>query len=406
MLNKTEKSHSAKWLCLICFTILFLPISGIVPIKGSDIWYTQYLTLFLILFFGISLKLWELNRIISVFVFYSTLSTVFLTHMHARSVFVLIQTALCALAVLIVSKIERRHVNKIFLCVLTLVFLQGVYVVMQYFGLDPFFHSVKDSLKDDTVGMSGNHNQIGLFFAMTAPLVIYYCPIFLLITAFGIYCSTTTIAYCALVFSVLYYAFFKFRRYFIGVLCVFVVISGFYLTKVDVFSQQKLDERVRLWTHIVHSVETGQIRPRKGNVIQIVESNKWLGFGNGSFMMLSPYAQKDIKIAQFLDVSGEKKEFSHVYEHAHNDYFETYFDLGRIGLILLIMFILDLFNKFIRSKKTKILLISFGCLVSFMICVTFIYGTQTALSGSLLTIFLGIFLGEVRRQRHGSPILA
>ena len=140
----------------------------------------------------------------------------------------------------------------------------------------------------------------------------------------------------------------------------------------------------------------------KENVIEIQRTSPWLGFRLANFSRLSPYSQKEYLYEKCeydgtsitnADVCEYNK---HVYMHAHNDYLEVLFELGRIGFISLLLIILHFIYCYIISKKTKILRISFYSILAQMICSLAVFTVHTAIGGMLLIINLGVFFGEWR----------
>jgi hypothetical protein len=397
---KAKQVQNTLFFYLTALSLFFVTLFSIVPIKNIDLWYAQYLAYLCIIFLGISIRISRISIPMALFVFYASITTVFVTGLEPRSFFALATLSLSALGVDIVAGLSRKQHKIIIKCIFYLFLVQSLWVILQYFNLDPIFDSRYDKTLDDTVGFSGSHNQIGLFLAVTTPIVYYALPVALLLTLFGLFNSTTSIAVIGACASLFFYHFFTQGKYRHIILILAIAVSAFYVLKIDPITNAKFNERVRLWKHGIMAVEKEQIRPRYimnngQSIIRVVECNKWLGYGLQSFMSLSPFAQRDAGVTKFATPTP-----GHVYEHAHNDYVEAYFDLGRIGFALLMLFIIELFIKFLFAMKTRMLVLSMSCIVAFMTTVLAIYGVQTAVSGILLVTLLGIFYGELRRQ-HG-----
>jgi O-antigen ligase len=140
-----------------------------------------------------------------------------------------------------------------------------------------------------------------------------------------------------------------------------------------------------LWKLSVSQVNAGKalMVNDKTKETMVKKCNPWFGFGFGQFMKISPYTQKAII-----------KHGVHRYEHAHNDYIEVLFDLGRVGVVLLIALFVDMVLLFKKAKKTPLLVASAAAILAYAVCALAIYTVHTATGGVFLAIYLGLFLAE------------
>ena len=71
---------------------------------------------------------------------------------------------------------------------------------------------------------------------------------------------------------------------------------------------------------------------------------------------------------------------------------EAFFELGILGFLIVLSILWDVIIKFIRTRKTKILLISFTALMAHSLSALGIFTVQNAVSGMVLVISLGILI--------------
>ncbi len=371
---------------LSLLAVFLVPLSGIIPLRGTDIWYVQYLGLFCVLLFGIILVLWQTNKYLSLIVAVGLYSTIVVAHQNPRAILCLIQIALSCLAIHIISKFSYRQRMMLLKTLLVFMVLNGLYVIVQSLNMDPIFNYKHDVTIDDPVGLSGSHNQAGLFFGVTTPLALAFCPSLIVFNILGLWLSSTASAWVGTLVGVGTFLFFRVKKFAIFLLTLSVILFCVYFNKVEAIDSIKYKERANVVLQAIDSVTSGKIVLTKGDLSKIVTCNPLFGYGLGNFMRLAPYAQNE-----FIHFT-----FSHRYAHAHNDYAEWFFETGYIGLLALLAFLINFFWNFIRAKKTKILVISFSCIIVHMVTALGIFTIHTAVSGMLLIIFLGIFEGERR----------
>lgn len=379
--------------------IVLLPLSAVIQVQGTDIWYVQYLALFSAFALATAIFLFSTNKPLSIFLGLAWYSTMFPAHQHPRAMLCLVQIIFSCLAIKVISGFKKETAYKIFGAVLIAALINSVYTVVQYLNLDPIFNSVKNENLDDTVGFLGSHNQLGVFMSVTSPVVMNFFPPAILLNVFAIFCSKTTSSWVAFIVGVILFSFlntkqsFKDRvRPFWAISLVVLLASVFFFGKIDKFGDSAWGERLNLYRHTIDSVLKEKIFLKiKDNVTRVKQCNMFFGYGLGSFTALSPHAQTGFLL--------DPKKSSHRYEHAHNDYLEVLFEMGILGFVSVLIIVADIFIKFFRSAKTKIIIISFCSLLIHMINSLGIYAVQTAPSGMLLIVFLGVFYGEIIRQK-------
>lgn len=313
---------------------------------------------------------------------------------NPKTIITLVIVYFMCLGVEVISKFDRKQRNILLWCVVGLTVLQGILIVVQFFDLDPFFKALSTERFYRTVGLSGSRNQVGLFFSVVSPVILSISPILFPIVIFGLFCSSTVSAWGGMVAGCLVYSYYRSKQVFKITLLLLICTVLFFMF----FEQTSLTaykERFNLYKHTIQSVEGGYVVLKKKHndvtMVKEITCNKWFGYGLSSFSTISPYTQH-----VFLNKKGVHAE-QHVYSHAHNDLLEIFFELGRIGFGLVLLLILKTVWDFLKARKTKILIISFSCLVAQIVSAQGIFTVHTAVGGMFLVLFYGIFCSEIRR---------
>lgn len=388
---------------LIAVSIFVIPLSGVIPIRGGDIWFSQFLALISVFILGISLRLWSFNKWLSLMNTCGWFSAVFVSGHHPKSMFEMFTLSFSLLAIPLIARLHSRQREIVVKVLLVMVGIQAMWVVLQYFHLDPIFEyrrfdGVKFVNMDDTVGFSASHNQIGLYFASTLPLVLAYFPWIIPFCVFGLWNSTTSFAWVGSFIGVMFYTS-QWNREIVKVVLGFSLIcSWVFWGGYDGLNKQVFYERFGLWKQTISQVYHGQAEMRKNDNKNVITCNPLFGFGLGNFMRISPHTQE----WWFLDSStGAMEKQGHVYAHAHNDYVEWFFETGYLGLVIMIGTLFSYLNRFLMANKTKLLMAVSAGIVAHCVTALGIFTVHTAVSGMLLVLLIGLFEGEIRGTSSG-----
>lgn len=378
---------------LICLGITSVFLSSVIPVKGADVWYSQFMMMSSLGFIGASLVLWKFNKYISVFTVYCLFSMMIVTRTHPSSFIVLTHIYFACLIMRFISNLDSKKRKWILWTMVAVAVMQGIYIILQYAGFDFIFHEIPGQPFNRTVGFAGSRNQIGVFFAVTAPLVVSMLPWAIPLIIFGLCCSVTTTAWIAAIISCMVFLLMRCKKVTLYVIPIILILSVVFFWKFDRLSNEAVTERLDLVKLTISQIHKGKAELRYKNVTRYVTCNPWTGFGLNTFMRVSPYSQFDIL---WLYKLGFRSKSLRVYSHAHNDYAEAWFEFGHIGFSLVLIIILNLFYRFFRAKKTKELTTIFCCLLAHMGCAMGVFSVHTAHSGMLLVVFMGLFEGYIK----------
>ena len=382
---------------LIIIALFAIPLSSIIPIQGTNVWYPQYLMFLALAFVGISLALWKFNKFISLFLGYCVYSTFFIAGSSPKAMFTLATIYLAYLAIYGISKLSAKERKWIRWAIVGVLLLQGLWTVLQTYNLDPIFNSTINHVLDDTVGFCGSHNQLGLFFAVTAPIAIFVFPPLLLITLFGLWQATTSFAWvgCFVGLAVLKYRMkWTKEKVLLTIFLLLTMVTFFY--KVENFSW---DTKGRYYSfrRAIKSVVEGKIHLTNDfyaepSVRKVVTCNPLLGYGFSKFSSIFPH---------YKPVGKEKYTFNGVhvrYFHLHNDFLEMFFELGYIGLGLFLFIFGNFLLSVWKNRYNNEALLYASCVIAYCVSALGIFPTHTAISSMWLVIFMGMFYSSVRKK--------
>ena len=315
----------------------------------------------------------------------------FVANQYPRAMLCLFTIAFCLFAIKKISEFDERKKDALVTSVMVLFVIQSVMVFLQMNNIDPIFNSTMNPLVDDTVGLSGSHNQVGLFFADTLPFILFMFPVGSVLSITGLFCSTTTSAMVGGAAGALFMAWFVNKRAFIGSLISLLFVFIVFINKFENINKAVIDERYNLAKHSVNAVLKENLFIIKDGQASIVKCNKWVGYGLGNFIRISPHGQSVFLVKQHDPNSSPR----HRYEHVHNDIIEVFFELGIVGVLSVLLVFIELVYKFIKARKTPFLIMITACLVAHVVTSMGIYTVHTAVSGMMLVVFLGLFYREV-----------
>lgn len=363
---------------LLISSIFIVPLSSLIEIPFTIVWYSQYLAVIILGFLIAAQYISKVNKPLAILLAYSLFSYIVVCQQHPRALLCLIVAAIGMLLIIAISEIENR--KEIYISLIVMSVIQSLFVILQVFNKDPFFHLVDYKGISDTVGFLGSHNQLAAYHSAVMPFCLWTIPL-MLIPLYYAHCSTAVIA------SIIGIGFYTFSMdAFKGVLFVLLV------SLIAVVAWNKFDkplepfkERMAVWNMTIRQVQSGNMVinvPNGGS--RILHCNPWLGYGIGSFTMFSPLSQKRENI-----ISGRN-----VYEHAHNDLVEYFFEFGYVGLCILLFLIYDILWKYATCvNKTNELIVVFSSLIIQVVNSMGVYIIHAPVSYFMLCLTVGLFYG-------------
>jgi len=368
---------------LTIIALFFVTIASAIPFPSYNVWFGQYVGLLAIFFISLVLYLWNKNKPLSLFLSFCILSTFSVTRLSPRAIMLMYQISLGAVFVYAIAQLNYKNREKIKYAIALLVMLQFLWIILQWCGLDPLFVCVYNDKMDGLVGFSGAPNQIGAFFAITLPMMLHIHPLLSIISIIGLIVSRSSFAFVAGIVSGLLYCFFVYRKFFYYILIAFTLISAFFLKKVDNPCFVDFKTRFGVWAHAIHSTIEGDISMKHAGREGIVKTNPLYGYGLGNFFVIFPRTPE----RPYFNYEREK------YNHAHNEYVESFFELGYIGIIIIFSMIIKFFINFLYTIKDEEIMAYFCCIMAILINSMGNFTLHIALNGLLLIVYYGLFEG-------------
>lgn len=376
-----------KFIALILLGLIGIPIMGYFPIGGTPVWSAHYISLTFLLFLGVSFVLWDFNKWLGVFSAMCLISTFFVSKGSIRALAILIQFDLLCLVAYGVSKFDKNCRKWIIGGIAGFVIMQSGWLVLQYFNLDPmFFLKNKDGAdvtKNVMVGFMGSTGQLGATSAIVLPLMAYIHPLLALL-CFGAICvSKSSFALVAGMSSGLIYFFLTNKKLFKIAVIVCLIVGTFFFGKLEYIRGVDFQMRFEVWKSAVSCTVKGELPILVNNQFGTAKCNPILGYGFGNFLKIFPY------VPGYSRFNFDREKFA----HAHNDYVETFFELGYMGLIGIILLLGGFANDFIKATKSRELAMAGCCIIAYLLCSLGNFNSQIAVSGLLVMLCYGMFRG-------------
>lgn len=385
---------------ILVLSILLVPLASIITIPGTIVWWPQFLAL---QFFGgicFASKFWKINKFLALFVAYLFFSYIFVTMGSPRNMLCLTAGALAIAVVLPIQKIN--NLKYVYVALIFMSLLNTGYSIFQYFGIDPVFVAITKG-QDNVVSFLGSRDQLGIYSCAMAFWNPWLIP-FALIPILLCKCLSGFIGICA---GGLFYAYFKIpKRIFLGLLGICLAVIIFSLSFFGK-SHEELMERIDLWKLTVSQSVSGKavinmpqfteinspyyIPPSKRNITW----NHFFGCGIGNFFTISNKTQKDILYYTKIGWAP-----AHIYEHAHNDILEAFYELGFLGLSTLLFVIAGVCLSFLGAPKSTGVIATFSSLVAQGIASMSVYVFHAPVSLFIFCLTLGLFYKEVANAQQ------
>ena len=151
------------------------------------------------------------------------------------------------------------------------------------------------------------------------------------------------------------------------------------------------ETRLSVWRHTFESINCGSITTKRSpNNYRQYMTSPFVGLGFGSFLTIFPFVPQNIAIN--FNTITEK------FTHAHNDYLEFFFELGYVGLGLILAMMAFFILSFIRANKTIELVTYFSCVIAYLLNSIGNFLSQNAVSVMLLMVFYGLYRGTLKEN--------
>ena len=367
-------------------SVFILPIVSIFTKPMNNVWYSNFMALIGVGFTCASLSLWKFNKLLSVFMIYLTFSYLFVSFDSPRTLICFLTAFGMAFLIYAVSLVENR--GRIYRAIVVMSLLSIAYSIAQNFNFDPFFRPLYSKVVNvdqltidyhkEIVSFMGSPNQLGVYHAGTA----FFSPFLIPLSIIPIFLCKCTTALIGLICGALVYGFFRYGRKTLIFLAILALLAPIWF-KHNHKTSAELMERVNLWKLTIQQTISGKAYTPDGQLI--AKCNPLFGYGLGNFFNTSWRTQNE-KITD---------NYGHVYEHAHFDLIEAFWEFGYAGFAIVLLLIGSVILEFILAPKTYGVVMTFSSLIAQAVSSYGTYVFHAPISLFMICLTLGLFYGEV-----------
>lgn len=250
-----------------------------------------------------------------------------------------------------------------------------VMCLQQYFKIDPLFQIPANlGPKDAVVGFLKMKVHLGTLLAVISPIIFYASPLLALLAIPMLCVANSSAAVVSYALSMGFLILLRMKRLY-AVLVLVLLLSGgiFYVLKFDLPGGQ-FSERFKVWNAVYG---------------EGLKRNPFFGSGAGSYVKLN---------VTTVQKNGEPQNWT----WAHNEYIQTFFEFGFIGLFLIGFYIKRSFQDFFNFWKDRKLQVIFASLVS-VIGISFLHFPFHIARLAIPCLFvMGLFSGRVKDLEYES----
>ena len=386
---------------LVILAILLIPISSIVTIPGTCVWYPQLLMLEFMGGIFFASRFWNLNKFISIFIAYLFFSYIFIANASPRTMMCLFIGCAAIFTTLITS--ELKDLKWIYSAMIFMTIFSFLYVVLQICGKDPIFKSIDHTKFNGIVSFLGSRNQLGIYSAANA----FWCPWLIPIEIIPIFFTKCNSVLIGLIAGTICYTGFCYgKKYtYIGLFSILVLLIPWwhYCSK----GSDEIHERFNIWKLSLQQLTEGKIYSSDENGhSSVIKTNPLFGFGLGDFFSFSPMSQYKIWGLKETSIYRPKhpEGIQHFYEHMHNDLLEALYELGYIGFGIVASIVVSVVWLFISSPKSLGVITTFSSLLAQSVASLSVYVFHAPVSLFIFCLTLGLFYAEVNKNAKPSEV--
>ena len=290
--------------------------------------------------------------------------------------------------------IDSKTISQAFKVVLWLVFLNIIWLILQNTGNELLFVEVSTQKLGNmnNVAMMGLKAMMGMFFALSIPIMAFFNPMIALLFFIPIWLSESSISIIAGVASLGFFIFLRLSRRWKTVVAILSMIAIFYTFQdskanmmADRFDIWKITLRDAMQKPIsgwgLDAFRNINLKEKTFNYFKNVPTNK---SGHGIYIQ---------ETKQFLlpdDCKGSSGPID-PWDHPHNEYVSLFFEYGVLGVIIFLLLSRDMMRRFNRSDDALV------CLAGFFISLLIISVAQFPFHLARIGVFIPVFLGAYYR---------
>lgn len=288
------------------------------------------------------------------------------------------------------------------------------WMVLQYFSIDPLMMAQRgDGVKfyrpfNDPVGLFHIKMANGFFILIATIFLTLLSPIFTILMAFPIYLSKSVSVYMAYFAWIIFFIYWRYRRFFILSLILGIGITAFgawYDFKGD---SKTFKSRFPMWHMTVKYALQYPLGYGPDSYRKLNNHKNFLFKSDNGYNPMVSFPQKDgsenvmfysvrndseesKKKADEVVKNGLKNNELNFWDNPHNAVLNILFQYGIAGFLILIGFIREIIFRFKKSAKDMEVIVLFGCLMAYFIASLTNFPLELARTAYLFPIILGAF---------------
>lgn len=275
--------------------------------------------------------------------------------------------------------------------------LNIVWAVLQIYQIDPIFMMVDQqhqTIMTEFPGFFALPAFLGNYAAVVLPLSFTLSPVLFPFALIGLFFSKSSFSVLAALVASLFYFWFRKRIVFWVILLVFGCISAFYVINHDLPSGQ-FSRRLSAWKLITSQAFKSQFLGHgigsygtKYFVVEtapslknrLVSNNKQLldfiaeeakdkkewGVLN-AISQINPDDFDDSYVMGLKNLLQDHQMDYHIWDPAHNEFLQVFFDMGLVGILIIGGYIFDLFRRFLQYGNDPIIYSLMAAFVAILI---------------------------------------
>jgi hypothetical protein len=376
-------------------SLVLVPVSVLLPyiptfrfLGVTDFWYVQYITFLFLLLLGVTVYLWGFSKPLSLLTGLSLFSSMVVAKQAPVGLFHCFMVYLSVLAIYAISQTTVKQRMVIRKAVIVVASIYCIMLILQILNLDPFFIKLDSNglpMKgiDDPVGFSGSKNMSGAFFSVIGSYLAFTLPIITPLMVLGLWMSKSSFAIAGFIAgsSLLLFK----NKWWKGILILMSIVISIFFWKFETNPINAISGRLQPDKAAIQAIYTGHIGIVKEKVSRTIKANPYFGYGIGNFIRIFPYVPQN-------GFNGPRDK----YVHLHNDYIEWVFEMGYLGLIVLVWLIIDFLVKAKRLFAIKEARGYLAAIFSYLVCACGLFVSHVAVGSLWLMLFYGMFLSKYR----------
>lgn len=305
--------------------------------------------------------------------------------------------------------------------IMIVVFINLLFIILQFFRLDPLHTQMSAAgklLEGPYNGMDGIfciRMASGIYNLIAMPIIALANPLLSLVCLVPIFFSSSSTVAMAFVLLFLFFTYFTNKRIF-RIALIIIPILGFLYILHDFRDDKKTSlSRFPLWHMTVKYALSNPIGYGPDSYRNYTKQKNFLFKSDGNYNVGTFTKIEDGKaVFKYYSPTNDNAEIKRLtdttlehglvngelpfWDNPHNEYLQVFFQYGIVGLVLLIGFLRELFNRFMVSLKDREMVAITTCLLAYLIISLCHFPLELARLAYLFPIILGAFYAKTDKE--------